>query len=461
MKSTVVIIGGGISGLSAAYYLGKAGISSTLIERQPQLGGVITTSVVEDCVIEGGPDSFLAAKPWATNLIREIGLADDLIGSNDHLRVTYIVKKGRLVPLPDGLMMMVPTKILPMVTTRLLGWPTKLRMGLELFRRSRGVPGTDRSVADFIRDHYGTETVQYLAEPLLAGVYGGSPEELSVTSVLARFVELETKYGSLTRGMLAEMKRVSKTGKHGALFRTLKGGLGQLVERLTRSIESSTTIVRGVAESVDQTPGGFLVRVGGQWLAASHIVLACQAYQAGSLVRGMDSRLAELLDSVPYSSSMTVSLGYRRGEFAHPLKGFGFLVPRKERERLIACTWVGTKFSHRVPETHVMLRCFLGGSADAGILEESDETVIDCVRGELRKLMGVTESPSFTRINRWPRSMAQYTVGHPMRVREIEARAAGIAGLHLAGNAYHGIGIPDCVRTGKLAAEAIAAAKSS
>ncbi len=454
---SVVIVGGGISGLSATYYLSKAGISSTLVERREHLGGVITTEVVDGCVIEGGPDSFLAAKPWATELIHDLGLAGQLIGSNDHLRVTYVRKKGCLHPLPDGLMMMVPTRIAPMITTRLLSWPTKIRMGFELFRRPQAPSTTDRSVADFIADHYGWEAVDYLAEPLLAGVYGGSPRQLSVASVLTRFVELEERYGSLTRGVLAEMRRASAAANKTTLFKTLKGGLGQLVSALEDRVAPSTRFLRGDAEALEHAPAGFRLRVSGEWIETRHVVLACQAYQAGALLAGIDAELADLLLAIPYSSSMTVALGYDKKGFRHPLNGFGFLVPEKERGRVIACTWVGTKFSHRVPETHVVLRCFLGGAGDPEILDEPDEFVLATVRDELRAIMGVTESPSFTRITRWPRSMAQYTVGHQQRVRRIEELLARAPGLHLAGNAYYGIGIPDCVRMGKQAAERIAA----
>ena len=227
MTHKALIIGGGISGLSAAYYLSKAGIRATILEKSPRVGGVIRTTVQQGCVLEAGPDSFIAQKPWAMDLIRELGLADEVIGSNDHLRVTYILKHGRLVPLPDGLMMMVPTKIMPLIGTRLLSWGTKIRMGLEFLRRPKG-PQPDRSVYDFLLDHYGQESIDYLAEPLLAGVYGGDPRQMSVNSVLARFVEIESKYGSLTRGVLA-MPRPKGSG---SLFRTLKGGLQQLVDAL-------------------------------------------------------------------------------------------------------------------------------------------------------------------------------------------------------------------------------------
>ncbi len=457
MTPRAVIVGGGITGLSAAYYLNKAGIPSLLIERRPRLGGVVTTEVVDDCIIEGGPDSFLAAKPWALELIRELGLADEVIGSNDHLRVTYVLRRGRLVPLPDGLMMMIPTRIAPMIATPLLGWGTKFRMLFELFRRpGRTSPG-DRSVADFVRDHYGQEAVDYLAEPLLAGVYGGDPRRLSVASVLPRFVELERRYGSLTRGVLAAMKKARAEAAGKPLFQTLKGGLGRLTEAIERAIAGACEPVHAQAEALDRGQSGWRVRAGGQWIAAEALVLACPAYEAAALLRNTAPGLARELESIPYSSSMTVALGYERAGFSHHLGGFGFLVPARERKRLVACTWVGTKFPYRVSDSRVLLRCFLGGAEDAAVLEEPDETVIAMVREELRRIMGVTETPVFARIHRWPRSMAQYTVGHGERVKRIEQETAKLQGLHLAGNAYHGIGIPDCIRTGKQAAEEIAA----
>ena len=452
--ATVAIIGGGISGLATAYYLSKAGIPATLIEREPRLGGVIRTDVVEGCVLEAGPDSFLAAKPWALDLIRELGLADEVIGSNDHLRVTYVKKGGRLVPLPDGLMMMVPTRILPMVSTRLLNWSTKIRMAMECLRRPSGDSPEDRSVAEFIRDHYGSEAVDYLAEPLLAGVYGGDPEKLSVTSVLTRFVELERRHGSLTRGVLAA-RRLARAQTAGLpLFQTLKGGLGKLVEAIVQATRGHLRVIRTEAEAVERQPRGFLVRTAAEPVEADYLVLACQAYRSGALVRQLDPVLAGLLASIPYNSSLTVTLGYRKSTFDGPLNGFGFLVPKKERRRMIACTWVGTKFSHRVPEDKVVLRCFLGGGDEAA-LDKSDEALVATVREELKDIMGVAVEPAFSQVARWPRSMAQYTVGHEKRVAAIAARLESLPGLLVAGNAYSGIGIPDCIRMGKQAATTI------
>jgi len=289
-----IIIGGGISGLSCAWYLAKGGSAPTIVEARPRLGGVIQTEHVDGCVIEAGPDSFLSVKPAAMDLIREVGLVDDVIGSNDHLRKTYVWKRGRLVALPDGLMMMVPTRILPMVTTSLVSWPTKIRMGLELFRGPRnGHVDADQSVSDFVEAHYGAEAVDYLAEPLLSGIYGGSPAELSVRSVLPRFVELESKYGSLTKGVLAERKRAPAQASALPLFRTLKGGLGQLVDRVRAGLTDKVEVMYRRAEALERAGNGFRVRVDGEWLEAGRVVLACEAHKAAELMP--DGRIAELL----------------------------------------------------------------------------------------------------------------------------------------------------------------------
>jgi oxygen-dependent protoporphyrinogen oxidase len=449
-----LIIGGGISGLSTAYYLAKGGAPSVLVESRARLGGVIRTERVEGCVIEAGPDSFLSMKPAALELICELGLGDEVIGSNDRLRKTFVRRGGRLIALPDGLMMMVPTRILPLLTSGLIGWGTKLRMGLELFRAPKP-RAEDESVAEFIEEHYGREAVDYLAEPLLSGVYGGNPRALSVQSVLPRFTELAARYGSLTRGVLAERARARSKGPSLPLFRTLRGGLGQMVDAIVRAVGRSAEFRQGRAEAVERAGAGFRIKLAGDWLAADHLVLAAEAHSAAALLGGVDGRLAELLGMVPYSSSMTVALGFDAADLARPPAGFGFLVPKSERRKLVACTWVGTKFSHRVPEGKIVARCFLGGMEDAGVLGESDESILAAVTEELAEIAGIAARPRFSRIFRWPRSMAQYVVGHGARQSEVEARVAAIPGLHLAGNAYHGIGIPDCIRLGRAAARKI------
>lgn len=468
----VVIIGGGITGLAAAYYLSRGGCRCTVVERDARLGGVIRTEQADGCVIEAGPDSFISQKPWALELIRELGLEQDVIGSNDHLRKTYILRDGRLVPMPDGLFLMVPTAIRPLLSTPLLGPATKVRMAFELLRQARtseaaapaganGSLAADRSVAEFIRNHYGQEAVDYLAEPLLAGIYGGDAEDLSVNSVLPRFVELERRFGSLTRGVLASRAQAAGSAKPAPLFLTLKCGMQQLIEALESAIAGKVTFVRGEVEKVEVTgtgssPNRLRMSLSGRALEADHVVAATPAYAAGRLLRGMDASLADLLGGIRYHSSVTVALGYERSGFRHRLEGFGLLVPKVERRLLTACTWVGTKFSHRVAENRVLLRAFIGCGNDESPLACSDEELVEEARQELQRLMGVTEQPLFSRVVRWRRAMAQYNVGHERRIAEIRARLARFPGLHLAGNAYMGIGIPDCIHSAQLAAQRIA-----
>jgi len=344
-------------------------------------------------------------------------------------------------------MMMVPTKIWPLVKTPLLSWGTKTRMGLEFFRRPRG-PQPDRSVSEFLLDHYGQESIDYLAEPLLAGVYGGDPKAMSVNSVLARFVEIETQYGSLSRGVLTAPKPQG-SGGGGSLFRTLKNGLSQVVEKLAPYADRIT----GSVDAVERLSSGFRVKVNGDLMEAEQLIVATPAYVAAGLVEPFQPDLSALLMKIPYTSSTTMSLGYRKGTFDHPLNGFGFLVPKRERGYLTACTWVNNKFSYRAPEDVVLLRCFLGGEA----YMETDEFLVDMAKKELRRIMGLQAEPLFHNISRWPAAMAQFTVGHATRMEQIDSLTGAVPGLHLIGNGYRGIGLPDCVRSGRDVAAKIGA----
>jgi oxygen-dependent protoporphyrinogen oxidase len=433
-----VIVGAGISGLAAAYYLAQRGAPSIVFDPRPRPGGVIETARIDGYTIDGGPDSFLAAKPEAMALIRELGLEGDVISSNDHQRKTFIRKRGRMVELPAGVRMVVPTKILPMVLSPLLGWPTKIRMGLEFFRKP-GPKLPDQSIADFIEDHYGAETVEYLAEPLLSGVYGGDPRKLSVRSVLPQLAEMADKYGSLTRGVVRSMPKREAAG--GALFRSLKGGLGQMVHALIAALGQKVEFRQAWVERIEKAGAGFRIRVSGDWIEADHVIVACEAHNAAKILGG---RLAELLAGIGYSSSIVVAFA---SDGAAPMPGFGFLVPAKERRRILACTWLGAKFPYRDPEGKTVARCFLAGE---------DEPDIDAVYRELCDLSGLRSKPLFHRVWRWPRAMAQYEVGHAARIAEIQSLVSQTPGLYLAGNAYHGIGIPDCIRSGKQAAEEVA-----
>jgi protoporphyrinogen/coproporphyrinogen III oxidase len=445
MPPRVVVVGGGISGLAAAYDLQRGGVETIVFEKAPRLGGVIETRSWNNCLLESGPDSFISSKPEALALIRELGLESEVIGSNDHQRTTYILKRGKLVPLPDGVMMIVPTKVMPMIRTSLLSWGTKFRMASELLRKPRTYP--DRSVADFVIDHFGEETLDYLAEPLLSGIYGGDPRQLSVNSVLPRFVEMESSTGSLSRAVMQS----KSAGPGGSLFKTLKGGLGTLVEALSKNLR----VEQAEVQSIERVENGFRVRANGQEVDASHIILAGPAWSAAPLAREIDGELSQLLNSIPYSSSATVSMVFDNAAFNGKRAGFGFLVPKRERQRLAACTFVNTKFPFRAPDNRTVLRCFLGGIGDEKVLDESDESLVAIARQELSRILGLTTAPLYQTVARWPRAMAQYNVGHADRVHEICKRVATIPGLFLAGNAYEGIGLPDCIRTGRAAAASI------
>ncbi|MDQ1468865.1 MAG: protoporphyrinogen/coproporphyrinogen oxidase [Bryobacterales bacterium] len=433
----VGIVGGGISGLSCAYYLGKAGIEATVFDPAP--GGPIGTVVVEGCILETGPESWLAAKPWAEQLIRELGLGDELTGSNDAKRRTYVLRRGSFVTLPEGLQMVVPTRALPVLKSELFGWHTKVRMGLEIYRNPKAMP--DRSVAAFVEDHFGAEAVDYLAEPLLAGVFGGSPQELSAASVLPKFVEYEQRYGSVVVGTFREKRKAAG----GPVFKSLRRGLGTLIEALRDRVQ----VVPERVDSIVRTENGWRIEANADWHEFDRIVLACGANRSVPLIAPVDDLLAELLSTIPYTGSSIWTFGYRREDIRHPLDAFGFLVPKAERGAVMACTWLGTKWPGRVPEDEAVFRCF---STDPDVTREASQA-------ELHRLMGITAQPIFAVNHRWPDSMPQYTVGHSFRVADIEARAGEIPGLHIIGNAYNGIGIPDCVRNARQVAEAIQAAE--
>jgi oxygen-dependent protoporphyrinogen oxidase len=430
----VGIVGGGISGLSCAYYLGKEGIDATVFDAAP--GGPIGSVTVDGCILETGPESWLAAKPWAEQLIREIGMGDQLAGSNDASRRTYILRHGRFVTMPEGLQMVVPTKIWPVVETNLFTWGTKIRMGLEIFRSPKTLP--DRSVADFVIDHFGAEAVDYLAEPLLAGVYGGNPYDLSAPSVLPKFVEYEQRYGSVVVGTFRDKRKPSGQ----SIFKSLSGGMGTLVEALLMRVK----LVRARVESIRRDEAGWGVLADGEWQVFDRIVMACGANWSVPLLASIEPQLSELLAEIPYTGSSIWTFGYRREDVPHALDAFGFLVPKPERRTVMACTWLQTKWLGRVPEGKAVFRCF---STDPDVTR-------DAVQGDLERLMDIKTEPIFALNHRWPDSMPQYTVGHSVRVAEIEGLAAGVAGLHLVGNAFGGIGIPDCVRSAKTTAAAIA-----
>jgi oxygen-dependent protoporphyrinogen oxidase len=451
----VAIVGAGICGLSAAFALEEqrknspAALEYILFESSSQIGGVLLTEHVDNCLVEGGPDSFITEKPWAADLCRQIGLADQLIGSNDAERKTYILVKHRLVVMPDGLMFMVPTKIVPTVLSPLFSIRTKLRMAREWFHPPQTATD-DETVASLVERHYGPEMVDRLADPLLSGVYGGEAAQLSVRAVLPRFADMEAKHGSLGRAMLVARKATKHASRAPArpLFTSLRDGMQQMVNALMARLTPSFVRASHRVQALQPMADGWLVTTRNQSDHFDAVILAVPAHVAAQLIQPFAADLAGELGEIHYSSSVTVTLGYDQQVRQSLPPGFGFLVPRSEGTRMLACTFVHNKFPHRAPEDRALIRCFLGGARDEEILSAADHEILEIVRRELQQILGICAQPLFVRVYKWKAAMAQYAVGHLKRLERIDRACAEIPSLFLAGNGYRGIGVPDCVRSG-------------
>jgi oxygen-dependent protoporphyrinogen oxidase len=456
----IAIIGGGISGLTAAITLEEhcrtGAIEYTLYESSPRLGGVLRTEHIHDCIVEAGPDSFITEKPWAADLCRTLGLGDELIGSNDVDRKTYILVHGQLIPLPDGLMFMVPTKILPTGLSPLFSWSTKLRMARELLHPPRAAEA-DESVASLVNRHYGKEMVDRLADPLLSGIYGGEAASLSARAVLPRLAEMERTHGSLGRAMLAARRKIPRRSNKPAppLVTSLKNGMQQLPETIVAKLNRDSLLTNTPVQSIQREPGGWSVSSPMKSDRFDAVILAVPALAAAQLLSRCSPELSAELAAIAYTSSITVGLGYDRNVRQSLPPGFGFLVPRSEGKLLLAATFVHNKFSHRAPVDRALLRCFFAGPNADNIWQLSDDAIIAVVRNELQQILGLRAAPLFAHVYKWKSAMAQYAVGHLERLDRIEHLCQQLPGLALAGNSYRGIGIPDCVRSGQKAAKAL------
>lgn len=467
----VVVVGGGITGLATAHALQKSSrgagrpLAVTLIDASERLGGCIITERPDDFIVEGGPDCFLSEKPWARELCAELGIEDHLIGTNPNYRKIYVLSGGRLHPLPEGFILLVPTAFRPFITSSLFSWPAKLRMAMELF-----IPPAkdleDENLGSFVRRRLGQEVLDKIAEPLVAGIHAGDPETMSLRATFPRFLDLEQKYGSLIRGMIARKREMQArhgslhaSGKPSSLFLTLSGGLGELIERLEETLSEVEVLKRTRVESLRRAQGGSwsVALEGAEPIEADGVILSVPSWQAAPMVRGFDEPLADLLESIPWVSSATVTSGWRRDAVAHPLDGSGFVVSRGEGRSINACTWSSVKFAGRAPEGSDLIRAFVGGAKQQALAELPDEAVLKMVQDDLAQVMGLRGEPLFERIYRWPLAMPQYTMGHLERVEAIEAALERHVGLALAGSSYRGLGIPDCIHQGHQAAERVMA----
>jgi len=457
----LVVVGGGVTGLAAAHRAAElAGehelaLDATLLEGRDRLGGTIATERRDGFLVEAGPDSFLSEKPWALALCRRLGVEDRLVRTDDRFRKIYVWFRGRLHPLPDGFQLLAPTKLVPFVTSRLFSWPGKLRMALDLVL-PRGA-SDDESLGAFVRRRLGREALERVAQPLVAGIYTADPDDLSLVATMPRFVELERRERSLVLGLMRAMRRAPQTGTSGArwsLFVTFKDGMEELVSTLAGRLPPGAAWVKHRVQGLERRDGRWRVATSeGMTLDADHVIVATEAHVAARLLRSVDPALATLLDEIPYASSATVSFGYRRTDIPHALDGFGFVVPQIERRMLLAGTFSSVKYPGRAPKDHVLVRCFIGGALNEQVLELDDAALIARARGELAEALGVTAAPLVTRTSRWPKAMPQYHVGHRSRIEAIDRGVAALPGLGLAGGAYHGVGIADCVHSGEVAAE--------
>jgi oxygen-dependent protoporphyrinogen oxidase len=448
----VAIIGGGISGLATAFYLKQHGISATLVEKSPRLGGLIRTDSVHGCQLEAGPDSYIATKPAVTQLAAELGnLNDEIIGSNDGQRRVYIVRQNRFLEMPTGMVMMIPGDLNAAMKSPLFSRETKLRFVTEIFFRPRKRV-TDISVEELVVSHFGEELLEYVTEPLLSGVYGGDAAKLSAESVLPRFIVYEGDYGSLIRAV----RRERSSPKHsGSMFLSFRGGMQSLIDSIAAAIAGSVTVVHEQASGLERTSGGWRVTCAGQSLEATHVVLAAPAYTATDLLTTSAPELAAELAQIRYSSAILVTFVYREQDAAVP-SGFGFLVPRGERHTIAAATFIGTKWPSRIAEGFVAIRSFIVDPEAPELLARSDEVLIELVRSDFKRLLNIDADPAFSTIDRWPNSMPQYVVGHKARQERIKDMLLHIPGLYLTGNAYDGVGVPDCVRLAAQTAHTIA-----
>ena len=478
----VAIIGGGIAGVAAAYELEQlrrtgAPIEATLFEASPRLGGIVETVRQDGFVIECGPDSWVTEKPWARELAVELGLEGEIIASNDRQRRTYVLQGGRLVAMPDDMRMMVPSNWAPLMASPLFSAQAKLaylrepRRAAELRAAALAVTD-DESVSEFVRRHFGNEVATKLAAPLLSGVFGGDIAKLSVRAVMPAFVAMEREHGSL---ILAVQQRARAAATQSAVFTTLQSGLGTLIDRMAATLPQQSMRMNAEVAHVERTADGWNVGLAGTGETAEFdtVVLAAPAHITRELLLRVDARSSELLTREA-SSAIIVALAFapEQARRMRMPRGFGFLVPQGSAAQngvqggishdatssnaLLAATFVDQKFPHRVPDGGVLLRAFFGGERALALLHEPDEKLIELARRDLARIVGPLPVAAIQLVRRWPRSLPQYHVGHGQRMAELQARVAAFPGLHLIGNAYRGVGLPDLVRDGRSAARTVA-----
>ncbi len=480
----IAVVGGGMAGLGAARTLEDAraadpSVDWQLYETEPRFGGKVSTVRRDGFVVEGGPDSAIIEKPLPIQMARRLGIADRLLDSNEDIRKSFVYARGRLHELPEGIILMVPTRMVPFALSGLMTWPGKVRMGMDLVL-PRGPAVADESLGDFVRRRLGREALERIAEPIVAGIHAGDPELMSVRATFPMFLDMEQQHRSLILAMLQRRKARQRAAEGApqrprgdgprSYFYSFTGGLQDLSDAMVASLPPERlhggAAVTGLAwngagpesagPETTSAPafGSYVLELAdGSRVAADAVVLATPAWASGALLRAVAPRPAADLSSIEYVTTATVSVGFARDKVGHDLHGFGFVVPRAEGRPVMATTWSSSKFAGRAPDGSVLLRSFLGRAGREAAAQLDDDEMTAVVRDELRAVMGISAEPELVEIFRWPRGMPQYRVGHVDLVARIEAGLAEVPGVEIAGGAYHGIGIGDCLREGAAAAE--------
>jgi oxygen-dependent protoporphyrinogen oxidase len=468
----IAIAGGGISGLATAYQLACEGVECVLFEASGRLGGIVETVHLQDFVIECGPDSWVTEKPWARELAVELGLEDQIIASNDHWRRTYVQQGGersaQLVPIPDGMRMMVPTKWGPLLESPLFSWQARLAYLREPKRAAElkaSAPGHDESVADFVRRHFGEEVACTIAGPLLAAVFGGDIAQLSVRAVMPTFVRMEAEEGSLIQAL---QRRAQQSPP--AIFTTLADGLETLIERMIARLPSASVRLREPVLRIAAEAGGWRLTTAGGEDRFDALVLATPPHVTRGLLEQLDGQGVRMAAQLPQqaTSAIVVALAFTALQAARMRipRGFGFVVPaaiagrngpsRPDVYPLLACTFVHQKFPGRAPPGAVLLRAFFGGHSGDALMGEADDQLVARARVQLSRILGPLPEAEEVVIRRWPQSLPQYAVGHLDRMAELDSKLSAMPGLHLVGSAYYGVGLPDLIRQGRATARSLA-----
>jgi oxygen-dependent protoporphyrinogen oxidase len=449
MPVDAVIVGGGIAGLAAAYELSRHGVSFVVMESAARPGGVILSEQVDGFTIDAGPDALLTQKRDGIALCEELGLGERLVPTTPP-RLAYIQRGGRLHALPAASVLGIPTRVGPFVKTGLFSWPGKMRMAAEILVPARR-DDEDESIGGFMTRRFGREATEYLAEPLLAGIHAGDVDKLSLKSLFPRFVEAEQKHGSLLRAFSS-----GPAPSPDGVFRSLPGGLSELVCALTKTIGTANVRTSAPVDAV-QGRGPFTVRtLAGDAVESRAVVLATPAHATSRLLRERDPELGDLCGGISYASVATVALAFPRNAIAHPLNGSGYVVPRVEQNGILAASWLSSKWPHRAPAGFALVRAFVGGARDPQAIDDDDRALVSRSLTALRPVLGVSGDPLFSRVYRWTRANAQHEVGHQTRVAAIERALARHPGLFLTGSGFRGTGIPDCVADGRATARAVA-----